>query len=115
MKGLNSMIESWKAGLGNVVVRKLSTAKIEKFLNDRMHPAEENNQEKETKHRRFGPAARNRHVTMIKAMLNWGTQEGLVSENPAAPIEKFRETGARTRYLDAEEIEGLLTASGKDF
>ncbi len=112
MKGLKSMIESWKTGLGNLVVRELSTAKIEKFLNDRMTPANEA-ATTEKKRRKFSAAARNRHVTMMKAVFNWGVQEGLISENPAAPIEKLRETGARTRYLTTDEIESLLAAASE--
>jgi integrase len=119
MNGLDSMIEIWKDGLGNVLVKALSTSKVEKFLNDRMlsseQPPAKDEEGREVKRRKFGTASRNRHLTMMKAMFNWGVQEGLALTNPTDGIKRLRETGARTRYLDCEEVNRLLATASDGF
>jgi len=105
MKGLKSMIEIWKEGIGDAPLKELSGgAKIEKFLNDRMD-----------EHKKFSAASRNRHLTMMKAMFNWAIEQQLALEDPTASIKRLRETGARTRFLDQDEVQRLLTNAGDDF
>ena len=103
MKGLASMIQAWKAGIGNVPLKELTSQKIEKYLNDRM--------EKEG----LSPATRNRHLTMLRAMFNKAIQWELMAENPTSGIERMTETGARTRFLNQEKIKRLLDASSDTF
>jgi len=96
MHGLSNMIEIWKKRFGNVPAKELTQRKIEKFLNARM---EENG---------LSPATRNRHLTMLNAMFNKAKQWGLATENPCDGIGRLRESGARTRFLDQNEIHALL-------
>lgn len=112
-KGLWNVIEIWKSAFGNVPVKELTQQRIEKFLADRMKAATEEGGEKPR--RRFGAAARNRHLAMLNAMVNKGIEWGMVAENPAAKIERLRENGARTRFLDQEEIKRLLEAATDEF
>jgi len=58
---------------------------------------------------------RNRHLAMLKSMFQSAVKWGLMRENPAKGIPKLRETGARTRFLDQEEIRRLLAAADEDF
>jgi len=103
MKGLSHMLEIWKKGLGNVPVCELNQQRVEKFLNDRM--AE----------RKLSPATRNRHLAHLSSMFNRGKEWGLITSNPAQGIKPLRENGARTRFLDGDEIERLLAASTQTF
>jgi integrase len=118
MNGLDCMVEIWKDGLGNVAIKELTTAKVEKFLNDRMRsadrPLEKDTEGEPIKRRKFGAASRNRHLTMLKAMFNWGVQEGLTLSNPTDGIKRMRETGARTRFLDSSEVNCLLARASDD-
>jgi len=103
MKGLSHMLEIWKKGLGNVPVCELNQQRVEKFLNDRM--AE----------KKLSPATRNRHLAHLSSMFNRGKEWGLITSNPAQGIKPLRENGARTRFLDGDEIERLLAASTQTF
>jgi integrase len=60
-------------------------------------------------------ATRNRHLTMLKAMFTKGIDWGLATGNPASGIGRLRENGARTRFLDGDEIERLLAAASEGF
>jgi integrase len=102
MKGIKSMIEIWKTGLGNVPVRDVTQQKIEKFLNERM--ASESH----------SSSTRNRHLVM-KSLFNKGKAWGLLLENPAASIKNLREEGAPSRFLSTEEINELLSKAGERF
>jgi len=101
MKGLSNMLEIWKKWFGNVPVTKLTQQKIEKFLNERMES--------------LSTATRNKHLRMLKAMFNKGLGWKLVSDNPTNGIRLLRENGARTRFLDGDEIQRLLTAASESF
>ncbi len=101
MKGLSNMLEIWKKGFGNVPVTKLTQQKIEKFLNARMEG--------------LSAATRNKHLRMLKAMFNKGVGWKLTSDNPTSGITLLRENGARTRFLDGDEIQQLLTAASESF
>ena len=103
MKGLSNMIEIWKRRFGNVPMKEFNQQKVERFLAERM----------EEKH--LSPATRNRHLAHLSSMLNKGKEWGLVTDNPAQGIKPLRENGARTRFLDKEEIQLLLNASSKEF
>ena len=103
MKGLENMLNIWKSGLGDVALCDLSQQNIEQFLNDRI---EKNG---------VTPATRNRHLTMLKAMLNKAIEWELLWENPTAKIPMLKENGARTRFLDQEEVAALLEAASPDF
>ena len=48
-------------------------------------------------------------------MFNRGKEWGLVTDNPAQGIKPLRENGARTRFLDGDEIQRLLTAASESF
>ena len=97
------MIEIWKTGLGNIMLSELTQHSIEKFLSSR-------EEEKE-----LSAATYNRHLSMLKAMLNKGREWGLLLENPAAPIKKRKEDGGRTRFLSTEEVQRLLDGASKTF
>ena len=103
MKGLENMLNIWKSGLGDVALCDLSQQNIEQFLNDRI---EKNG---------VTPATRNRHLTMLKAMLNKAIEWELLWENPTAKISMLKENGARTRFLDQEEVAALLETASPDF
>jgi len=103
MKGLSHMLEIWKKWFGNLPMKELNQQKVEKFLAERM----------EEKH--LSPATRNRHLAHLSSMFNKGKEWGLVTDNPAQGIKPMRENGARTRFLDKEEIQLLLNASSKGF
>jgi len=103
MKGLSHMLEIWKKWFGNLPMKELNQQKVEKFLAGRM----------EEKH--LSPATRNRHLAHLSSVFNEGKEWGLVAENPAVGIKPFRENGARTRFLDQEEIHSLLEAATEDF
>jgi len=103
MKGLSNMVEISKKGFGNVPVKGLTQQNVEMFLNERMEE------------KKLSPATRNRHLTMLKAMMNKGKEWGLVAENPAAGIKALRENGARLRFLDQAEIQALLKAASNGF
>ena len=103
MKGLSHMLEIWKQAIGNVAIKDLSQRRIEQFLTRRM---EED---------KVSAATRNRHLTMLKAMFNKGIEWGLANGNPAGGIGRLRENGARTRFLDGDEIQRLLTAASEGF
>ena len=101
MKGLFHMIKIWKSKIGNLPVKEVSQQRIESFLNSHCE--------------NLTGATRNRHLTMLKAMFNKGSQWGLVIENPAVGIGRLREAGARTRFLDHEEIKRLLNSASEEF
>ncbi len=103
MKGLREMIEIWKTGVGDVPLKDLSQRKIERFLNRRM------------KKDGISAATRNRHLTMLKAMLNKALKWGMISQNPAVDIERLREKNGRLRFLDQEEIRRFLNAASDCF
>ena len=90
-------------GLGNVPVCALTQQRVEKFLNERMTE------------KKLSPATRNRHLAHLSSMFNRGKEWGLITSNPAQGIRPLRENGARTRFLDGDEIERLLTASSDSF
>jgi len=48
-------------------------------------------------------------------VFNRGKEWGLITDNPAQGIKPLRENGARTRFLDKEEIQLLLNAASKEF
>ena len=100
---LDSMIEIWKTGFGNVPLRDLTQHKIERFLNTRMEEEE------------LSPSTYNRHLAMLKSMLSKGKEWGLNLDNPASGIKKLKENGSRTRFLTNEEIETLLNGASKSF
>ena len=103
MKGLSHMLEIWKKWFGNLPVKELNQQKVEKFLAERM----------EEKH--LSPATRNRHLAHLSSVFNRGKEWGLIIDNPAQGIRPLRENGARTRFLDKEEIQLLLNAASKEF
>ncbi len=103
MKGLSNMIEIWKKRFGNLPMKELNQQKVEKFLVERMEE------------KRLSPATRNRHLAHLSSMFNKGKEWGLITDNPAQGIKPLRENGARTRFLDKEEIQLLLNASSKEF
>jgi len=103
MKGLSHMLEIWKRWFGNIPVKELNQQKVQKFLAERM----------EEKH--LSPATRNRHLAHLSSVFNKGKEWGLITDNPAQGIKPLRENGARTRFLDKEEIQLLLNASSKEF
>jgi len=103
MKGLSSMIGIWKKWFGNLPMKELNQQKVEKFLAERM----------EEKH--LSPATRNRHLAHLSSLFNRGKEWGLITDNPAQGIKPLRENGARTRFLDKEEIQLLLEAATEEF
>lgn len=102
MNGLEGMLRSWKAHFGDLLVKDLSPERIEAYLGRRMDEGS-------------SASTRNRHLTMLKAMLNKAVAWELLPENPAAKIGTLREHGRRTRFLDEEEIERLLQACADGF
>ena len=102
-KGLESAIELWKRELGTPPVSEMSQQRIQRFLVRHM---EDN---------KLSPATHNRHLAMLSSMFNKGIQWGLVAENPTRGIKSLRETGARTRFLDQDEIRRLLAAASAHF
>jgi len=86
-----------------VPVKELNHQKIQKFLAERMEE------------KGLTAATRNRHLAHLSSMFNKGKEWGLVTDNPAQGIKPLRENGARTRFLDKEEIQLLLNASSKGF
>lgn len=103
MKGLSHMLEIWKKWFGNLPVKELNQQKVEKFLAERM----------EEKH--LSSATRNRHLAHLSSVFNRGKEWGLITDNPAQGIKPLRENGARTRFLDKDEIQLLLNAASKEF
>ncbi len=103
MKGLSHMLEIWKKGFGNVPVSELHQQRVEKFLNERMTE------------KKLSPATRNRHLAHLSSLFNRGKEWGLITSNPAQGIKPLRENGARTRFLDGDEIERLLGAASESF
>ena len=100
----SGMIEIWKTGLGNVMLSELTQHKIEKFLSKRTDKA-----------RGSCCTLLNRHLSMLKAMLNKGREWGLLHENPAAPIKKRKEDSGRTRFPSGEEVQVLLDGASEQF
>jgi len=103
MKGLSNMIEIWKRRFGNVPMKEFNQQKVERFLAERMEE------------KQLSPATRNRHLAHLSSMLNKGKQWGLITDNPAQGIKPLVENGARTRFLDKEEIQLLLNAATDGF
>jgi len=103
MKGLSNMLEIWKRRFGNLPMKELNQQKVERFLAERMEE------------KRLSPATRNRHLAHLSSMFNKGKEWGLITANPAQGIKPLRENGARTRFLDKEEIKRLLNASSEGF
>ena len=101
--GLRTILEIWKREFGKILVKELTRPRIEKMLRDRME--------------RDGVTAstRNRHLAMLKSMFQSAIKWGLMRENPAKGIPKLRETGARTRFLDQDEVRVLLEAADESF
>ena len=65
--------------------------------------------------KKLSPATRNRHLAHLSSMFNRGKEWGLVTSNPAQGIKPLRENGARTRFLDGDEVARLLTAASQTF
>ncbi len=103
MKGRSHIIEIWKKWFGNLPVKELNQQKVEKFLAERMEE------------KALSPATRNRHLAHLSSIFNKGKEWGLITDNPAQGIKPLRENGARTRFLDKEEIQLLLNASSERF
>jgi len=55
------------------------------------------------------PGSVNRHMTVLKHMFKKGVEWGLVKTNPTVGIKRFPEADPRTRYLDEDELERLLS------
>jgi hypothetical protein len=87
----SGMIEIWKAGLGNVMLAELTQHKIEKFLSDRMDE------------KKLSAGTYNRHLSMLKAMLNKAKEWGLLLENPAIPIKKRKGPCTSQKLVGAYE------------
>ena len=102
-KGLKNFISIWKERFGNMPVKNVTQQKIERFLVERM--AEKN----------LSPATRNRHLAFLSSMFNKGKAWELIGDNPAAGIKPLRENGARTRFLNNDEIGLLLHAASDQF
>jgi len=103
MSSLSYMVKAWKRYLGNVSTRELTQQRMEKFLKHLMAV------------RGLGASGRNRHLTMLKALFNRGIQWGLVNHNPCKSIGRLREPGPRTRFLDQEEVQKLMSAASEEF
>ncbi|MCH6546507.1 MAG: tyrosine-type recombinase/integrase, partial [Deltaproteobacteria bacterium] len=56
------------------------------------------------------PGSVNRHMTVLKHMFKKGVEWGLVKTNPTVGIKRFPEADPRTRFLDEDELERLLSA-----
>ncbi len=101
--GLESMVNIWKDYFGNKPLKDMNQEDIEAFLNCR------------TDELNIAASTRNRHLAMLKSMFNRGVKWGLIDQNPAASVEKLREPTGRTRYLEQDEIECLLTTASNQF
>ena len=95
-KGLENILKIWKKAFGNVPLKNLTQQRVEKFLTER------------TEQKKLSSASRNRHLAMLSSLFNKGIEWQIAVENPARGIKKLREKGARTRFLDQEEIDRLL-------
>src|SRR5262249_15186598 len=105
------LIKIWKDGIGNIPLKELDQQKIERFLSDR----KEFTRNKWKSKKEISPSTRNRHLVMLKSMLNKAIEWGLIYENPAAGIKKLREEGGRARFLSSEEIGKLLDNAEERF
>ncbi len=102
--GAKSMVELWKKGLGNVPVKDMTSATIEKYFNERMIKALEKGSKT-----RFKASTRNRNIAMLKALFSWGMKQAkLIDHNPLQGVGKLREEGQRTRVLTQDEIGRLM-------
>jgi len=105
MKGLYYMLECWKKFFGNIPVATITQQKVEKFLAVKMTEGK----------RILTPATRNRHLAHLSSMFNKGIEWGLVLDNPASTIKPLKENGSRTRFLDQDEINKLLSSASIEF
>ena len=108
MKGLDNMLDAWKRGLSNTPCSELAQLRIQKFL-DKLRQAQG-----------FGATTWNRHLTMLRAVFNWGLKlkNPLVESNPTAGIEKYKDaekTAMRNRYLGVDEIQTMLSLASDSF
>jgi integrase len=56
------------------------------------------------------PATANRHLALIKRMLNLAVEWGYIDKNPAQHIKLFKENNERTDWLNNEQIKSFLAA-----
>ncbi len=109
-KGLPSMIEALKVGLGNVPVRTLTASKIKQFLLDRkaaLTAPKPVDAPPDWSKKGFSDSTRNRYVSCIKRLFSWGIANHIVDINPASSISKLEETGKRHAFFTNEQIEYL--------
>ena len=63
-----------------------------------------------------GKTTINLEIIMVKALLNWGIDQGMVSENPIKKVKKIRGPEKKTiEFLTKEEIVALLDAATPTF
>ena len=108
-KGLESTVNLMKKRIGNVPLKEIKPRTITKFLNNRMTLDG------------ISPSMWNQNRTVLCFIFNWGISNDLALENTAkgkrrndpkkGGLAKLRENGARTRYLEASDMERVLSAA----
>ncbi|MBI4454587.1 MAG: site-specific integrase [Acidobacteria bacterium] len=98
MHGLEGMLKTLKQRFGSLQLIEISTEKVERFLSHRVEVD------------KVSPATRNRDRAILSILFNKAIRWELLEANPVKPVQKFKENNKRTRFLDRNEIERLLTA-----
>ncbi len=104
--GIRNFLDIWKRGIGNLPVREITSTRIERFLNHRQSSED------------WSITTRNRHLTMVKAVFNWGCKRKMCDGNPTDTISRDKraeEEAKRVRYLTTVEIECLLELASDVF
>lgn len=86
--------------LGNTKADAVTRAQIRKFLDEMVN--------------RGAPKGANKALETARAIYNWGIQNDLVTQNPAAGIQKPAEPGERHRFLTADELEAYWRVLGEE-
>jgi len=81
---------------GDVYIFEISSLAIEKYKTERLTQVKQ--------------ASVNRELDVLKSMFSRAVEWGMLRENPARPVKKFKVDNRRTRFLTLDEIKRLTDA-----
>jgi integrase len=60
---------------------------------------------------KLSPATANRHLALFSKLFKLGVAWGRIDKNPCVGIDKFKEAGAKQRYLSPDEVRRVMAAA----
>ena len=100
----------WKSQLGSLKLAEL-TAAVLAVQRNQLLASEVHRQSKDSSHRKKSPATVRRYLAALSHALSVAVKDwNWIDENPLLKVSKPSESRGRTRYLEKDELDQLLTA-----